>query len=196
VRYTGIGVEIERDRSKTWLALAGAGDDGKVYVDLLPALEGTDAVDAITTLWSQHPIEGIGIDPRSAAATLLDGLKNEGMPVQPADASAMSIAFGRLIDWTTSGRLRHRGDRALTEAVRQAAAKRSTSGCSGCRSWCARRSCAASGVGIGGVGTRGRRARHAACCVLLAHFLFSICLQCMYGTRHCGACAGGYRPSA
>ena len=79
-------------------------------------------------MWNAHPIDAVGIDPRSSAATLVEGLTAEGMPVQLADATAMAVAFGRFIDWTKSGRLKHRGDRALTEAARQAEAKRSTSG--------------------------------------------------------------------
>ena len=127
VKYTTIGAEITQDRTKTWLALAGA-EDGRVIVELLAPLDGTDAVPLIDQLYGQHPIDTVAIDPRSAAATLLAGLETEGIPLQLADAVALAIAHGRFLDWTTAGKLRHRGDRALTEAVRQAAAKRTTSG--------------------------------------------------------------------
>jgi len=40
----------------------------------------------------------------------------------------MAVAHGRFLDWTRAGKLRHRGDQALTEAVRQAAARRTAAG--------------------------------------------------------------------
>ena len=40
----------------------------------------------------------------------------------------MLAADGRFLDWTTAGKPRHRGNRALTEAVRQAAARRTAAG--------------------------------------------------------------------
>ena len=128
VDYTAAGVEITQDRTRTWIALAGRGDDGRVVVDLLDPVQGTDAVAPILALRGAHPVAVIALDPRSAAATLIAGLQNENMPLLLPDSSQLAVAFGRFLDETTAGKLRHRGHRALTDAVREAAARRTAAG--------------------------------------------------------------------
>jgi hypothetical protein len=127
VQYTALGVEITEDRTRTWIALAGA-EDRRIVVDLLPPIDGTDAVPTISDLWGKHPVDAVALAPRGPAATLLDGLRNDGMPIVEADAVALEVALGRFLDWTKAGKLKHRGDHALTDAVRLAASKRSSSG--------------------------------------------------------------------
>jgi hypothetical protein len=126
--YTTVGAEITQNRTRTWLALAGADDNGRVTVELLSPLPGTDAVPTIVMLYETHPVECVAIDPTSATATLIDGLRNECVPLLLVDAQGMAVALGRFLDLTVAGKLRHRGDPALTDAVREAAARRTSSG--------------------------------------------------------------------
>ena len=58
---------------------------------------------------AQHPVSLVAVDPRSNAATLLEGLKQTGLRLLCPDASGMAVAWGRFHDQTLAGRLRHRG---------------------------------------------------------------------------------------
>jgi hypothetical protein len=129
VTYTAVGVEITQSRTATWVALAGAVDDEQAVVELLDPLVGPEAVPLLVELADQYPtIETVALDPLSASATLIDGLTAECVPLMLVDSRGMAVAHGRFLDWTTSGQLRHRGNQALTDAVREAAARRTTSG--------------------------------------------------------------------
>jgi hypothetical protein len=126
--YTTIGVEITQNRATTWIALAGAVDEERVTVELLDPFTGPAAVPLLMDLYAQHPIERVALDPLSASATLIDGLQAECVPLMLVNAQQLAVAFGRFIDWTAAGKLKHRGNRALTDAVREAVSRRTTSG--------------------------------------------------------------------
>jgi hypothetical protein len=121
--YTTAGVEISADRSCTWVALAGWAGDTAV-VKLLDPLEGTETAEAIIGL--TQGLTAVVLDPRSNAATLISGLA--GARLRQATSSDLAIAWGRLIDWLKSGRLKYHGHPDLSDAIRTALARRSSSG--------------------------------------------------------------------
>jgi hypothetical protein len=57
---------------------------------------------------------------------LLSGLT--GVRLRQATSSDLAIAWGRLIDWLKSGRLKYHGHPDLSDAIRTAMARRSSSG--------------------------------------------------------------------
>jgi hypothetical protein len=121
--YTTAGVEISADRSCTWVALAGWAGDVAV-VELLDPLEGTETAEEITAL--TKGFAAVVLDPRSNAATLISGLR--GVQLKEATGSDLAVAWGRLIDWLRSGRLKYHGHPDLSDAVRTALARRTSSG--------------------------------------------------------------------
>lgn len=123
VVYTTAGVEISADRSCTWVALAGWAGETAV-VELLDPFEGTETAADITALTAGFT--AVVLDPRSNAATLIGGL--DGVPLRLASSSELAIAWGRLIDWLKAGKLKYHGHPDLSDAVRTALARRSTSG--------------------------------------------------------------------
>src|SRR5215212_1146716 len=123
ITRTTAGVEIAADRSVTWVALAGWSGETAV-VELLDPLDGTDTATEIARLTAG--CSTVVLDPRSNAATLIADLT--GVPLTLASSSDLAIAWGRLIDWLKSGRLKYRGHDDLSAAVRTALARRSSSG--------------------------------------------------------------------
>src|ERR1019366_8684990 len=69
-------------------------------------------------------IDAVAIDPRSPSATLVEPLKDHGMPLRLVDAQAMAVAHRRLVDLLAAGRLKVRGHDALDQAARQASERR------------------------------------------------------------------------
>jgi hypothetical protein len=128
VTYTTIGVEITQNRATTWVTLAGSVNEERATVELLEPFDGPEAVPLLMDLYAQHPIEQVALDPLSASATLIAGLRAECVPLMLVDSQGMAVAFGRFIDWSTAGKLKHRGNHALTDAVREAVARRTMSG--------------------------------------------------------------------
>lgn len=124
VEYIAAGVEISGDRSCTWVARAGWADDVAV-VELLQPLEGTETAEQIAALTAGFG--AVVLDPRSSAATLIDAL-TDLVPLNLATSTDMAIAWGRLIDWLKSGRLKYHGHDDLSVAIRTAMSRRSNSG--------------------------------------------------------------------
>jgi hypothetical protein len=124
VKWIALGVEVAVDRSKTWAALAGLSDTGRVTVDLCPPLVGAGVAVAIEELWEEHELESIGLDPGSPSSTLVAPLQAAGMPLKLTDARAMAAAHGGFVDLLGADRLRIRGHGALDAAVRVAESRR------------------------------------------------------------------------
>ena len=61
-------------------------------------------------------------------ATFMDDASPPMLHHRRPDTSGMAVAHGRFLDWTTAGKLRHRGHRALTDAHPQAPARRAAAG--------------------------------------------------------------------
>jgi len=112
-----VGVEITADRMRTVIVVAALTAPRMVDVELQPVLEGTDGVAALLELWRTFDLVAIAVDPRSHAATLVEPLRAEGMPVALPDAAALAGAHGVFIDLMRGRRLRHHNQPALTAAL-------------------------------------------------------------------------------
>jgi hypothetical protein len=122
--WPAAGVEVAGDRACTWIARA-AESGGLVTVELLDPVPGTVTVLELLpgwrTLWRTA---GIGVDPRSASATLVEPMRKAGLPVKLADAHGMAVAHGRFRDLVAAGDLRIRGHDALDAAAARAVERR------------------------------------------------------------------------
>jgi len=122
--WPAVGVEVAGDRACTWVARA-AESGGRVTVELLDPVPGTDAVLGLLGRWLvAWRAAGIGIDPRSASATLVEPMVKAGLPVKQADAHGMAVAHGRFRDLLDTGELRVRGHEALDAAAARASERR------------------------------------------------------------------------
>ena len=119
-----LGIEVYADRGRTALVLAGIPELGSADVELLPLVQGTDAVPAVRALAGRVKLAAIAVDPRSNAATLLEPLRLAGLPVKTPDASDVAVAHGKFSDLTAAGRLRHHRQADLTAAIRFAQSRR------------------------------------------------------------------------
>ena len=121
--WPALGVEVAGDRSATWVARAA--ELGKVTVELLDPVPGTDTVLALFPGWcTRWQVAGIGVDPRSESATLTGPMGTAGLPVKLADAHAVAVAHGRFRDLLATGGLRIRGHEALDMAAARASERR------------------------------------------------------------------------
>lgn len=123
--WPALGVEVAPDRARTWVARAAVDTDRRIAVELLDPIPGASmAAGMIARWWSRWHVDDIAIDPHSPSSTLLEPLRNEGMPLKLADALGMAVAHGKLHDLLTSSRLRIRGHEALDHAARLAKERR------------------------------------------------------------------------
>ena len=129
MKWTAAGIEVSADRSRTWVALAGVATLTKrVVISLEDPLPGAAVVPQIVALWQRHGLDWLGIDPRSASATLVEPLRAQGMPLRLADTAGVAKAHGNFADMLAGDRLRVRGHSALDAAVRAAQAPRVAGG--------------------------------------------------------------------
>lgn len=120
VNFSSLGIEISSDRTATWLALAGRTRRGLLLVELLDPVQGTDATSLVLELWSKHHLHQILIDPRSDTATLAAPLQGQGMPLVEVGPRDVAAAHGIFLDGLRAGQLKHRGNSALSAAMRAA----------------------------------------------------------------------------
>jgi hypothetical protein len=122
--WPAVGVEVAGDRACTWVARA-AEAGGRVTVELLDPVPGTVAVlELLGQWWMAWQAAGIGVDPRSPSATLVEPMVKAGLPVKQADAHGMAVAHGRFRDLLAAGGLRIRGHQALDAAAARASERR------------------------------------------------------------------------
>lgn len=124
VVWVAAGCEIAADRQRTWIAVAGVVKSGRVVVELLAPVHGTDAAGPIEKVWADRELQWIAVDPRSPSSTLVESLQGQSMPVKLADTIAVAAAHGKFLDLLYADRLRVRGHPALDEAVRAAESRR------------------------------------------------------------------------
>jgi hypothetical protein len=114
-----LGVEIYADRSRTAIVAAHIPEPGVADIELLPLVEGTAAVPAITQLAEVFQVVAVGVDAKSNAATLVEPLRHAvGVRVQCPDAAAVALMHGAFTDLMNAGKLRHHNQAALNAAIR------------------------------------------------------------------------------
>jgi len=114
-----LGVEIYADRSRTAIVAAHIPEPGVAHIELLPLVEGTNAVPAIARLAKMFEVAAVGIDPKSNAATLVEPLRHTvGVRLQCPDAAGVAVAHGTFTDLMNTGKLRHHNQPALNAAIR------------------------------------------------------------------------------
>jgi len=112
------GVDVAPDRSTASIGAAGAGGAGAVAVELVDRRAGTDWIRArlgeLAEKW--RPV-GVALDPASPAGSLIPELLSARLPLMFCTGRAYGQACGAIYDDVQQGRLRHRGQPALDDAV-------------------------------------------------------------------------------
>lgn len=120
-----LGVDVSPNRSVATVALAGLRDDGIAHVEVYATGDGVGWL----TPWlvercEQNAIDGIVIDSKGPAATLVGELKAKRLPVVQTSTDDMTTACAQFYDDATVGDFRHIGQPQLAFAV-ESARKRS-----------------------------------------------------------------------
>jgi hypothetical protein len=113
------GVDVAPDRATASIAAAGAGGPaGTVAVELVDRRPGTDWIRArLLELAGRWRPTGVAIDPASPAGSLVPELMAAQLPLTFCTGRAYGQACGALYDDVAAGRLRHRGQAPLDDAV-------------------------------------------------------------------------------
>ena len=112
------GVDVAPDRSSASIGAAGGRPDGRVHVELVDRREGTDWIPArIAELVDRWRPPAIAVDPAAPAGSLIPSLSAIGAPLSLCTGRAYGQACGAFFDDVAIGRLAHRGQPALDDAV-------------------------------------------------------------------------------
>ena len=76
------------------------------------------AVAEVQRIRAERKVRRVVIDPHSPGATLIRPLTRVGVRVTEPSTSDVGVAYGLFLDELKAGRLKHSGQRELTEAVR------------------------------------------------------------------------------
>mgnify|MGYP000240403512 CR=1 FL=1 len=113
-----LAVDVTPDRSLSSLAAAGVGSDGRWHVELIKNAPGTDwLVERTAAVAARHQVVGVGLDPSSAAGSLVGDFVRAGIDPVLAKPRDMASACGRLFDVVTEDKLRHRGQSEVQDAL-------------------------------------------------------------------------------
>jgi hypothetical protein len=112
------GIDVAPDRGSASIAAAGGRADGLVHVELTDRRPGVDWISArIVELVDRWRPVGVAIDPAAPAGSLIPELMTARVPLVFCTGRAFGQACGALFDDVGAGRLRHRGQPALDDAV-------------------------------------------------------------------------------
>jgi hypothetical protein len=112
------GVDVAPDRSSATIAASGGRPDGRVHVELVERRDGTEWIPGrIRELVEGHRPVAVAIDPAAPAGSLLAQLALPGMPLVLCTGRAYGQACGAFYDDVQSGRIAHRAQPALDDAV-------------------------------------------------------------------------------
>jgi hypothetical protein len=110
----GLGVSIDGTRAA--IAVAGA-YGGRLAVEIIDAGPGTSWVPGRWREIRERNRGRLYADALSPAAPTIDRLKDARLPVDPLTTGAYVTACAALVDDVVEGRIRHRGQPALDEAI-------------------------------------------------------------------------------
>ena len=112
------GVEITPARSAASISAAGLHPSDRVAVELIEHRPGTDWVlGRIVELLAAHPSKGVVLDPRSAARTLVDPLRDRHVEAVEVNSSEYAGACETFFDLVRGQQVAHHGQEELTAAV-------------------------------------------------------------------------------
>ena len=123
------GVDVAPDRAHASIAVAGGRPDLRIHVELVERRAGTDWIaPRIAELVMSHRPTAVALDPSSPAGSLVTDLTRAATvpPLLLVNGRAYGQACGAMYDDVQSGRLVHRGQPALDDAV--IAARRRSAG--------------------------------------------------------------------
>ena len=123
------GVDVAPDRSHSSIAVAGGRPDGRVHLELIDRRPGTEWIAGrVGELLERHNPTALALDPGGPAGSLVTELTS--MPRVPplllVTGRQYAMACGALFDDVSTGRVAHRGQPALDDAV--VAARRRSAG--------------------------------------------------------------------
>lgn len=114
-----LALDVSPDRMHASIAVAGLTTDGHQFVDVIDARGGEPewTVARLLDLNSRHDPRAIVVDAVSAAASLIDPLRQAGLTITVTSARDMAYACGQFYDAVTSRQLRHLEQPALNSAL-------------------------------------------------------------------------------
>ena len=116
-----LAVDVSPDRRSTSICAAGWTKDltPLPFIDLIESRSGEPewAIAVIADLCSRHNIRAVAIDGISAASSLIDPLRREGVAVTTTNMTRMGQACAQFYDAVVGGRLRHLGQVTLGGAL-------------------------------------------------------------------------------
>jgi len=114
------GLDVSPDRRTASIAVAGGRRDGRVHVELIERRAGTDWIVArLGELIEAHKPAALAVDPGSPAGSLVTDITRlrRVPPLVLVTGRQYAAACGSLYDDVSTGRLAHRGQPALDDAV-------------------------------------------------------------------------------
>lgn len=113
-----LAIDTRPDRAKTAIAAAGYGADDLPHVGVIEQRDGTGwVVDRVAELVEELDADGVAVDGKSPAASLIPQLENRGITVHTITTPEHAKACGLFFDLVKDGAMRHAGNPALTAAV-------------------------------------------------------------------------------
>jgi hypothetical protein len=114
-----MALDVSPDRSRGSIAFAGRRADGLLHVEVAQNRTGTGwmvplAVDAY---YRDQDIRAVVVDAASPAASLVDELQAQKVPVTVTNLSQLTAACGRFYDLVMQRRIRHTDSPALNASV-------------------------------------------------------------------------------
>lgn len=111
-------VDVDPERKRSTICVAGRRADGKFHVERIRGDAGTGwvvaALKKLVAAWDCGPVL---LDPRAAAGALIQALEEAGIEVEQITTAELGQATGEFIDLVANDLLRHLGQEALTTAV-------------------------------------------------------------------------------
>lgn len=121
-----LALDVSPDRSTATIASASWTVDGLPYVDVVETRRGDPewGVQRFVDMCERHDVRAVVVDGMSAAASLVDPLRQRGVTVTVTTARQMASAFGGFFDSVMDGRLRHLDQPLLNSALGSARKRR------------------------------------------------------------------------
>lgn len=121
-----LGVDTSSDRKRTWIGIAGWRTDGLQHLEVIDVLGRiTEVPGRIKAIADEWDIEFVALQARGCnASELAEPLRKLGLQVIEVSGPALGAGTGKMLDRVDDGRMRHRSQEALDQAVKHAVAKK------------------------------------------------------------------------